>query len=243
LRVVVAHYRKMHYNELITEIQKIPFNREGIAENLSRLLKHAKYLEDRKDVDDSIAKGLLDSAPSFIRKQIERLQLHLDDEADIIAWISRSLMELLFMLRYMYSSRERYDEIIKEQLKDLKDIEKMLYPDGAPSEDAHEEIKVFHSDMKKLWEAMQGYGVDRDELKKLNQVSHYAQGAGLIDDYRHAWKIHSKYVHPTSYLLFGRRNFVYSEGVRLFFWVLAQYYTARNLRDLHKMIEAALKST
>lgn len=238
--MVVSYYGKMDYNELITEIHKIPFDRKGIIENLSRLLKHAKYLEEREEVDDPLARGLLESAPSFIRKQIERLQLHLDDEADIIAWISRSLMELLFMLRYMYSSRERYDEIIKEQLKDLKDIENMLYSDGAPSEDAPEEVKVFHSDMKKLWEAMQGYGIDRDELKKINQASHYAQGAGLIDDYRHAWKIHSKYVHPTSYLLFGRRNFVYGDGIRLFFWVLAQYYAARNLRDLHRMIEAAL---
>ena len=137
----------MDYNELITDIQKIPIDREGISENLGCLLKHAKYLEEREDVGDPFARGLLDTAPSFIRKQVERLQLHLDDDADIIAWISRSLMELLFMLRYMYRSRERYDEVINEQLKDLKEIENIIYPSGAPSEDAPEEVKSFECNL------------------------------------------------------------------------------------------------
>ncbi len=228
----------MDYNELLTNIRQIPLDPKGIAENLDRLLKHAKYLEQRNDIADPLARGILDSAPSFVRKQIERLQLHLADDADIIAWISRSLMELLFMLRYMHSSRDRYDEVVKEQLKDLKDIEKIIYPEGAPSDDASEVVKSFYSDMEKLWQALQGYGVDRDELKKPNQAFYYAKGAGLGDDYELSWKIHSKYVHPTSYLLFGKRNFVYGDSVRLFFWALAQYYGARNLRDIHMMFEA-----
>jgi len=73
----------MDYNKLLTDIHRIPLNRKGIAENLERPLKHAKYLEERNDIADPLARGILDTAPSFIRKQIERLQLHLDDEADI----------------------------------------------------------------------------------------------------------------------------------------------------------------
>ena len=227
----------MDYNKLLTDIHQIPLDRKGISENLDRLLKHAKYLEQTNDVAEPLARGVLDTAPSFIRKQIYRLQIHLDDEADIIAWISRSLMELLFTLRYMYSSRDRYDEVVKEQLKDLKDIEKIIYSEGAPPDDGPEEVKSFHADMQKLWEALQGYGVERDELKRPNQAHFYAEGAGLVDEYKRLWKIHSKYVHPTSYLLFGKRNFVYGDGARLFFWATAQYYAARNLRDIHRMIE------
>src|SRR6266478_60766 len=98
----LSNWRRMDYNELITDIQKIPFDSEGVANNVGSLLKHAKYLEGRKDVNDPLARGLLDTAPSFIRKQLERLELHLDDYVDIIAWISRNLMELFFTLRYMY---------------------------------------------------------------------------------------------------------------------------------------------
>jgi len=90
----LSYWRRIDYNELITDIQQIPFDSEGIANNVGSLLKHAKYLEGRKDVNDPFARGLLDTAPSFIRKQIERLELHLDDDVDIIAWISRNLMEL-----------------------------------------------------------------------------------------------------------------------------------------------------
>lgn len=229
----------MDYNELITDIQKIPFDSEGVANNLRSLLKHAKYLEGRKDVNDPFARGLLDTAPSFIRKQIERLELHLDDDVDIITWISRNLMELFFTLRYMYSSQEQYDEVIGEQLKDLKEIEDLLYPGGLPEQDAPGGVEAFHSDMQRLWEGMEKYGVKRDDLKRPNTVKHYAEGAKLMQEYTLFWRIHSKYVHPTSYLLFGRKNVVYGDDPRRFFLSTAQYFAARNLRDLHKMIEAA----
>lgn len=228
----------MDYNELIIELRQIPLDREGIAENLNRLIKHAVYVEQRTDVVDPRARGLLDTASSFIRKQVERLRMHLDDEADIIAWFSRSLMELLFMLRFMYSGEEQYDELIKEQLKDLKDIEKIIYPEGSPGADASEEERAFYADMQKLWEAMQNYGIEPDKLKGPSPAYYFAKGAGLLHEYQRGWKIHSKYVHPTAYLLFGRKDFVYGDGARLYFWALAQYYAARNLRDLHKMTEA-----
>jgi len=228
----------MDYNELITDLQQIPIDRDATIENLDRLIRHATYLAQRTDVTDSHAKDILSVAPSFIHKQLSRLGMHIDDEADIIAWISRSLMELLFMLRYMYSGRDQYDELIKEQLKDIKDIDNVIYPDGTPSEDNHDEVKTFFADMQKLWTEMQKFGVEREKLKRPSPARHFAKGAGLLDDYRSGWWIHSKYVHPTAYLLFGKREFVYGDGARLYFWVLAQYYAARNLRDLHMMIKA-----
>ena len=73
----------MEYNDLIVKISEIPLSDEGISDNLVRLLKHAKYLEERKDIDDPHIRGLLDVVPSYIRKMVERLQLHLNDEADM----------------------------------------------------------------------------------------------------------------------------------------------------------------
>ena len=110
----------MNKDELNIYIQKIPLDRKGIEKNIYLLLQHARYIKTISDVNDPMAKGLLEVVPAYLRKQIERLQHFLDDEPDIVSWISRNLMELFFTLRYMYSSRERYDEVIKEQLKDLK---------------------------------------------------------------------------------------------------------------------------
>jgi hypothetical protein len=228
----------MNYNELIVDLQKIPLDREDIAENLDRLIRHAAYLEKRTDIVEPLPRGILDTAPSFMRKQLERLRTHLDDEVDIIAWLSRSLMELRFMLRCMYRGKEQYDELIKEQLKDLKDIEKIIFHEELPVADTSEDLKAFHADMNKLWEALQKYGIERGELKSPSPASYFAKGADLLHEYQIGWKIHSKYVHPTSYLLFGRREFVYGDWAKKCFWAFAQYYAARNLRDLHKMIEA-----
>ena len=143
----------MHRDELVVDVNRIPLDREGINRNLHLLSQHAQYLEEITDVNDPLVKGLLDAAPTYIRKQVERLRIHLDAEPDIIAWISRNLMELFFTLRYMYSSRERYDEVVKEQLKDLKEIENIIYPNGSPSEDAPNEVKAFHSDMREWGQA------------------------------------------------------------------------------------------
>ncbi len=228
----------MHREELIVDVSRIPLDREGIDRNLHLLSEHAQYLEEIPDIKDPLVKGLLDAVPTYIRKQVERLRIHLTDEADIVAWISRNLMELFFMLRYMYSSRERYDEVVKEQLKDLKEIENIIYPNGSASEDAPNEVKAFHSDMKVLWETIEKYEVKRADLKRPKAVKDYAEDAGLLQEYNRGWRIHSKYVHPTSYILFGRRSSIYGEVVRDFFWIMAQYYAARNLRDIHGMIEA-----
>jgi len=235
----------MDYNELITDIEKTPVDSEGVANNIARLLRHAKYLESRKDTkdtSDSFAKGLLDTAPSFIRNQIERLQLHVGDDVDLIAWVARNLLELFFTLRYMYSSQERYDEVIGEQLKDLKEIEDLLYLSGSREHDAPRDVKAFHLEMQKLWKGIEKFGVNRDELRRPNTVKHYAEGANLMHEYNLFWHIHSKYVHPSSYLLFGRNTVVYGDDPRRFFLATAQYYAARNLRDLYKMIEAASDS-
>jgi hypothetical protein len=230
----------MNKDELNIYIQKIPLDRKGTEKNIYLLLQHARYIETISDVNDPMAKGLLEVVPAYLRKQIERLQRFLDDEPDMVSWISRNLMELFFTLRYMYSSRERYDEVIKEQLKDLKEIEGVLYPSGSPSQDVPEQVKTFHSDMKTMWEALENYGIRRDDLKRPQTVRYFAEGANLLHEYNRGWRIHSKYAHPTSYLLFGKKNFVYGNDARSFFWIMAQYYAAWNLRDLHGMIEAAM---
>jgi hypothetical protein len=228
----------MEHNELILDLQQIPLDRAGIADNLDTMITHAAYLEQHAGIVDPLARSVLEVAPSFILKQLKRLRTHLDDEADIVAWLSRSLMELLFMLRYMYSGRKQYDELIKEQLKDLKDIEKMLYPDGTVQADAPDGVRSFHADMRKLWEEMQNYGIEPEKLKSPKPAKYFTEGSDLLYEYQRGWKIHSKYVHPSVYLLFGKRDFVYGDGARLYFWALAQFYAARNLRDLHLMIQA-----
>ncbi len=229
----------MNRDDLVVDLRQIPIGRDEISENLRLLLDHARFIEAVLDVEDPLAKGLIETVPSYICKQLERLRAYLDDEPDLIAWISRNLMELFFTLRYMYSSRDRYDEVIKEQLKDMKDIEKVLYPEGLPSDDAPHEVKAFYSDMKVLWETVEKWGVKREDLMRPNQIKKYAEGANLLDQYDFSWRLHSKYMHPTSYLIFGKRSFVYSKDACNFFWVMAQYYAARNLSDLHGMIQAA----
>ncbi|MEK0337177.1 MAG: hypothetical protein QQN41_07075, partial [Nitrosopumilus sp.] len=103
---------------------------------------------------------------------------------------------------------------------------------------APEEVKTFYSGMLNLWDTVKKYGIFREKLKRPNQAYYYAKGSNLLDEYQRNWKIHSKYVHPTSFIIFGKRDFVYGDGAKQYFLALVQYYAARNLRDLHLMIQA-----
>ena len=50
----------------------------------------------------------------------------------------------------VYSSRERYNEVITEQLKDLKELEELLCPGGTLNSHVPDEVKTFHAEMKAL---------------------------------------------------------------------------------------------
>lgn len=227
----------MDYEDLILDIQKIPFEGSNRKDNLNLLLKLAEGLKAKNDISDGSTNYLVAHASEYIRMQVNRLQIHIEAEIDIIAWISRGLMELLFFLRYVYNSHDRLDELIEEYHKDFKDIVKIMSKKILDSE-TPEEILAFNNAMDKEWEKI---GVNPDELKGLYPVNYFAEKGNLEEEYQSNWKFHSKYVHPTSYLLFGDRNIVDGSDFRQYFWQHAQYYAGRNIRDLNKLIEASDK--
>lgn len=226
-------------DELIINIEKIPRDDKEIIENIDLLIQHSNYLYTRKDIKDSMARTIIDSVIPFIKKQLERLKQNINEEADFIAWLSRNLMELFFILRYIYNSRENYQLVIKEQFVDLKDIENVLFPNGFDEKDIATPLKQYIEDMSKLWNYLKNYGIEREELKGHQNAKEYAKCGDVLEEYDRGWKIHSKYIHPTSYLLFGKQSFVFSDDTRLFFKIMFQYYAAWNLRDLHGMIIAS----
>jgi len=229
---------KSREEDLIIDLGLIPTRKRKIQGNLVTLLRHVRKLRSLDNVADARADLLLSVAVAYVEKQIRRLRLLMEDEADIIAWISRTLLELFFVLRYMYTGVDQFDEFVDEQLKDLKNIESVLYPDGIPDEDDPAEITAFHTHMTEVWKDLEKLGLDKDGLRNPRPARYFAEGAGLMSEYDSHWKLHSKYVHPTSFLLLGRKSFVYGDGARLYFWVVAQHYSAWIIRDLYGMLAA-----
>lgn len=224
--------------ELIIDLELIPTEKRKIQGNLVTMHRHVRRLRSLDNITDARADVLLSISLVYVEKQIRRLRTLIEDEADIIAWVSRTLLELFFVLRYMYGSVDQFDEFVDEQLKDLKNIENVLYPNGIPEEDDPAEITAFHTHMSEVWKDLEKLGLDRDGLRNPRPARYFAEGAGLLSEYNSHWKLHSKYVHPTSYLLMGRKSFVYGDGARLYFWMVAQHYLAWIIRDLYGMVAA-----
>lgn len=225
----------MDYNELIVDINEIPLDRHLREDNLELLLKHAEYLKTKNGIKDEDTKYLVTHASDYIRMQVDRMKIHIEAEIDIIAWISRGLMELYFVLRYVYNSPDRLDEINKEHLKDWKEIENIISKRILTS-DTPEIIHSFKNTVEKSWGKL---GVNRSELEGPERAYFFAKEAKLEDEYLSNYKIHSKYVHTTAYLLFGNRKIIDGSNFRRYFWQHAQFYAAQNLSDLHKLIKAS----
>lgn len=204
------------------EFNELPTDRTDVLNQVDELLQTVAELRSLPPVTDERAIYILEIITSYLKEQLERMKLLIDEKIDIIAWISRNLSELYFILRYIYKSDGGYEEIIKEQLTDLKELEDIILQNGTPSVEDSEDLQTFSSDMNKLWHEVQGWGIAREDLGRPNQIRHYAEIGGTLSEYQATWRIHSKYVHPTSYLLFGRKDFVFADEVTHFFRVLVR---------------------
>lgn len=218
----------MDSSSIVHQIDQIPRHKDDALKNVAQLIVCLDYLATCK-TGLSESDFLLDSTVPWVKRQLQLFECNTDGGPDLMAWIARNLMEAFFLFRYMYASKENYKEVVLEQFVDIREIEDALLPpfDGQ-DETAHYRAK---------WEALKSYGVDRASKKRPKVARTYAEVAGLLDDYDLGWRITSKYVHPSSYLLFGDPRIVYHEDVNTTLLVLVQYYAARNIRDLLMMVE------
>ena len=145
---------------------------------------------------------------SYLDLQLERLHEWAEGPVDLLALVTRSLLELLFWAEYVLAAEQNAKRFVEEQRIDLAELVKKA-------------ISAFEAEAKEMFdETPEGLA----ELLAIKGKRVDGSKRGALDAY--TFKLCSKYIHPSSWLLVGLGDRLSSEMNRRLFWMMSLRYAA-----------------
>ena len=138
---------------------------------------------------------------------------------EILAWITRNLFELNLKLRYTLKNEESVDRFAYELAQDQIDIMEGVLELSEDPDD--ERVKRIRKQIGYHKTAMENSKI-KAKLPYPTQV--LAREVDALKEYRALYKLYSKYVHPSAFLLLGDRESVQSFGYLQIFIKQSQIY-------------------
>lgn len=129
-------------------------------------------------------------------QELDRLRRSLDEPSEVLAWVARNLFELNLIIRFILISNENLQRWMGEMAGDEKDILQGVLglSDGSSkSLEAPLQDRIAAIDGLLKRHGLQAY-------KPLN-TRQLAESVNLVSEYLAFFKLYSKYVHPSSWLL------------------------------------------
>lgn len=164
--------------------------------------------------DRNVALHSLASRSSF---EIAKLRGALRSPTEYLALCARNLFELNARARVVLQSDQNLQTWIGEVAQDEKEILEGILELGQSSED---DTEVLKARLTQIDQTAARHGVP---LAKAPRVHELAKAAGLEREYKGLFKLYSKYVHPSSWIVnAGERT--QSWDVRNIFIIRAQYH-------------------
>lgn len=145
---------------------------------------------------------------SYLDLQLERLHDWAEGPVDLLAVVTRSLLELLFWVEYVLESKQNAERFLDEQRIDLAELVKKA-------------IAAFEAEAKEMFnESPEGLAA----LLAIKGKRIDGSKRGALDAY--TFKLCSKYIHPSSWLLIDLEIRLNSEMNRKLFWMMSLRYAA-----------------
>jgi hypothetical protein len=182
-----------------------------------------------RDTTNLTLYNLLAGAVPFV--QIARE--HLLDPIQLIAFSTRNVFEINLRARHVLQSDANLQQWIAECFADnIQVLEGILQLREAASP---ADIAIIEEEIKRLRSVALRYGVA--DSAKLLSVRDLAKAGSREEDYRVLFKLYSKLVHPSSYLLNGSADNAHGVAIRQILVVKLQLYAY----DLLERIRQRLK--
>jgi hypothetical protein len=154
----------------------------------------SNFIEDDDSSEQQISRVRILRHIDF---QLCRAVRWIDQEADLMALVLRSFIELRFWADYVSQENEKADHFLKEAITDSKDIYDRL-------------LRAFPEDTNEL---------EFDSLVKRVKTSTRGEEEEFL------YKICSKFLHPTSLVLGDRAGTILNEDYRKIFAIKIIYYS------------------
>ena len=200
---------------------------QAVKENLDKIVRliidQAQHItpEDRYDVVSEIVRRTSLYAALQLRMMIDLY----DYPLECIAWISRNLFEMNLIIEYSMKFPDKAKDFVLQKGSDEKDIlegMKLLYSGGS-----RDNIITLQERIDHINQTLKKHGKNNS---KHFSIKHMADKVDMEDDYNAFFKLYSKYVHPTSWLIFATEEEKATETYKNTFRIQAQYYSSRILK-------------
>lgn len=145
---------------------------------------------------------------SYFDLQMERLYDWAEGPVDLLALVTRSLLELLFWVEYVLTAKQNAERFFEESRIDLAEL-------------VRKAISAFEAEANNIFdETPEGLA----SLLAINGKRVDGSKRGDLDAY--TFKLCSKYIHPSSWLLTDLENRLNSAMNRKLFWMMSLRYAA-----------------
>lgn len=188
--------------DLLTE-----YTAERVRTNVciyQQLIRNPPQISDMAPAGELVRKQL----GSYLDLQLGRLHDWAEGPVDLLALVTRSLLELLFWVEYVLAARQNAERFFEEKRIDLAElVRKAISAFEAEAKDVFDETPEGLANLL----AIKGKRIDGSKR-------------GDLDAY--TFKLCSKYIHPSSWLLTDMENLLDSEMNRKLFWMMSLRYAA-----------------
>lgn len=141
---------------------------------------------------------------------------------EFYGWLSRALFELYVLTLFVLRSEENLQVFLKAAMTDeIMILEGLRQLEGYASVEAGEEIRAEIDRLK----AERG-----DERSQLPTYAAIATAVGVKEEYDAFWRLYSKYVHPSSWMINGKPDRVRNVSYERIFQLQAQFNAHRVLQ-------------
>jgi hypothetical protein len=170
---------------------EVPRHLRDLAQRVHRLIDAIATSVDRSNQRDAVTNIGKRSAA-----ELERLASLYPSPIEGVAWCTRNLFELNLVLRYILKDPKNINVWMGQAANDEKEIIEGLLT--LASSTKLPEIQVLRQRLSQIDEICKLHGIDPQRPFRMDTL---AAAVGRADDYKALYKLFSKYVHPSSWLV------------------------------------------
>ena len=189
-----------------------------IRSNISLIDEHLEFI--RTNLERTERNLVLYNLLAKIRLYLHCLTTSLNGPTEQLGFITRSLFELNLITRYVLIKEENLKRFVRQA-----GIDRIQILEGSlelREDSSKENAKILEDEINKIKGLIQKYNLA--SLKSLPSFREIARITELEKEYKALYKLFSKYVHPSSYIIAGSPKEIHSNEVRNIFLIHAQLY-------------------
>lgn len=209
----------------------------ALRSNISLIDKHLKFI--RTNLERTERNLVLYNLLKKTRLYLYCLMTSLDGPTEQLGFITRILFELNLLTRYVLMDEDNLKRFVAQtgddKIKILEGILEFL------QDSSEENAKIIEEEINRIKTLKQKHNLT--SIKSLPNFKDIARIVGLEKEYKALYKLFSKYVHPTPYIINGSPEEIHGNEVRNIFLIHAQLYAGDTFQRIKEVIYSNIATT